>query len=287
MDFHGVAENASFSSSTSVKIGILGGIGPEATGEFYSKLIKELQKRKLIERNIDFPHIVINSIPASELVFDKIPDNDLKPYIEGLQFLDKSGADFILNAPETAAFRRHVLEAHSGSHVQNKPTPLGVGISEHVIVMVCNTIHLYYDRLQKEIKTPLLDLREEVKKVLAKKGKRVLVLGTPATIKHGLYKFPGIKYSTLTKKEMNDISVSILRFNRGIGSRSPANICKRHTKNGSQIVLACTELSLMLEKENIPNINTVDVLVDATVNKFLYYRLQKNNKQRGRLKSRT
>src|SRR3989344_8151685 len=133
MDFHGVAENASFSSSTSVKIGILGGIGPEATGEFYSKLIKELQKRKLIERNIDFPHIVINSIPASELVFDKIPDNDLKPYIEGLQFLDKSGADFILNAPETAAFRRHVLEAHSGSHVQNQPTPLGVGISEHVI----------------------------------------------------------------------------------------------------------------------------------------------------------
>jgi len=40
---------------------------------------------------------------------------------------------FILNAPETAAFRRHVLEAHSESHVQNKPTPLGVGISEHVI----------------------------------------------------------------------------------------------------------------------------------------------------------
>src|SRR3989338_7087477 len=39
----------------------------------------------------------------------------------------------ILNAPETAAFRRHVLEAHSGSHVQNKPTPSGVGISEHVI----------------------------------------------------------------------------------------------------------------------------------------------------------
>ena len=38
-----------------------------------------------------------------------------------------------MNAPETAAFRRHVLEAHSGSHVQNKPTPLGVGISEHVI----------------------------------------------------------------------------------------------------------------------------------------------------------
>ena len=38
-----------------------------------------------------------------------------------------------MNAPETAAFRRHVLEPHSGSHVQNKPTPKGVGISEHVI----------------------------------------------------------------------------------------------------------------------------------------------------------
>ena len=32
-----------------IKIGVLGGIGPEATVEFYSKLIKRLQERKLIK----------------------------------------------------------------------------------------------------------------------------------------------------------------------------------------------------------------------------------------------
>ncbi len=88
---------------------MLGGIGPEATGEFYSKLIRSLQEKKLIKNNKDFPHIIINSIPAHELISHKISDEELKPYIEGLKELDKFGVDFI--------------------------------------VMVCNTIHLFYDEL--------------------------------------------------------------------------------------------------------------------------------------------
>ena len=54
------------------KIGILGGIGPEATGEFYNKLIKRLQEKDLIKSNKDFPQIFINSIPAPELIYDYI-----------------------------------------------------------------------------------------------------------------------------------------------------------------------------------------------------------------------
>ena len=116
--------------SPKIKIGILGGIGPEATAEFYSKLIYTLQKEKLIKSNKDYPQIIINSIPAPELIYEKILKEDLKPYIEGLKELDKFNPDFI--------------------------------------VMVCNTIHLYYERLQKEVKTPIIDLRKEVKEYLIK-----------------------------------------------------------------------------------------------------------------------
>ncbi len=56
------------------KIGILGGIGPEATGHFYLKLIKRLQETGRIKRNTDYPQIIINSIPAPELVDEKIQD---------------------------------------------------------------------------------------------------------------------------------------------------------------------------------------------------------------------
>lgn len=239
MDFCSVAENAGLPSSDSkkiVKIGVLGGIGPEATSEFYSRLIKELQKRNLIKRNADYPQIIINSIPAPELVFEKITDKDLKAYIDGVKFLDRCGVDFI--------------------------------------VMVCNTIHIYYDKLQKAAKTPIFDLRKEVRKAL-KKQKRALLLGTPGTIGSGLYKFGGIRYQKLTRKERSDISDSILVFNKGGCSKAPARICKKYSRS-NQIVLACTELSLMLEKESVCKtpegrqsvVSTLDILVDATVDRF-------------------
>ncbi len=234
MDKRNLAENAAFYSSTvnTVRIGVLGGIGPEATGEFYNKLIRRLQVSGLINKNADFPQIIINSIPAQELVFDKISDADLKDYIDGLKFLDRSCVDFI--------------------------------------VMVCNTIHLYYDQLQKEINTPILDLRKEVKQYLISKRGKVLVLGTPATIKNGLYEFSGAEYIRLTKKESKKISRSILQFNRGEKSIGiVSKITKKYRQKGARIILACTELAIMLENEKIPNINTIDVLVNATIDKFL------------------
>ena len=212
----------------------MGGICPEATSEFYGKLIKKLQKKRLIKRNSDYPQIIINSIPAPELVFDKISNADLKQYADGLSLLDKTGVDFI--------------------------------------VMVCNTIHLYYERLQKEINTPILDLRKEVKRTLINGTGKVLVLGTPATIKYGLYEFQDIEYFKLTKKELDQISDSILRFNCGDYSDEPTKISRKYIRRGARVILACTELALMLEK--IPNINTVDVLVDATIDKFLSLKYQ-------------
>ena len=89
------------------KIGILGGIGPEATGEFYLNLVSKFQKEGLIKSNKDFPPIIVNSIPAPELIYEEVSDKDLEPYIMGLKELEKFGADFI--------------------------------------VMACNTIYLFYD----------------------------------------------------------------------------------------------------------------------------------------------
>src|SRR3989344_1847215 len=117
--------------SFNLKIGVLGGIGPEATAEFYSKLIQKLQEKNLIKTNKDYPQIIINSIPAPELIYERISKEDLKPYIRGLKELDKFNPDFI--------------------------------------IMVCNTIHLYYDLLQKEIKTKIIDLRKELELYVKKK----------------------------------------------------------------------------------------------------------------------
>src|SRR3989344_4301337 len=164
--------------SFNLKIGVLGGIGPEATAEYYSKLIYTLQKEKLIKSNKDYPQIIINSIPAPELIYEKISKEDLKPYIEGLKELDKFNPDFI--------------------------------------IMVCNTIHIYYNLLQKEIKTEIIDLRKELKLYIKKKKiKSVFILGTPNTIKQGLYKFKEIKTFQPNKKETKSLTRMIFNFNKG------------------------------------------------------------------------
>ncbi|MBI4170569.1 MAG: aspartate/glutamate racemase family protein [Candidatus Aenigmarchaeota archaeon] len=216
-----------------IKIGVLGGIGPEASAEFYSKLVKKIQESCAIEKNTDFPQIIINSIPAPELIYDEIRDTDLLPYSDGLKELDKLGADFI--------------------------------------VMVCNTIHLYYDNLQEKMRTPIIDLRMEVKKAIGESGARsMLILGTPSTIKHGLYKCDDIKNFQPNKKELGDLTNAIFHFNKGHEKEKQSQIvreiCEKYMNMGAEILLlGCTEFAVMLEKEKFPKINTIDVLVGAVI----------------------
>jgi len=218
------------------RIGVLGGIGPEATGEFYNKLIQKLQAEGLIKSNRDFPQIVINSIPAPELIYETISDEDLQPYIDGLKELDRFGVDFI--------------------------------------VMVCNTIHLYYDKLQKEINTQIIDLRKELRDMLKKKEiQSTLIIGTPNTIKQGLYRFEDIKYFEPNEEEMKQLTDSIFNFNKGIDKQKQVQkvriICEKYVNEGAgTIILGCTEFAVMLGEENLPKINTIDILVEATTRKF-------------------
>lgn len=213
----------------------MGGIGPEATGIFYSRLIKILQERSLIRSNKDYPQIIINSIPAKELIHD-LSSDDLKDYIAGLKELDDFKVDFI--------------------------------------VMVCNTIHLFYEALQKQIKTPILDLRKAMKDFFhMKNARKITILGTQGTIKNGLYEFNGISYINPSEDEIKLLARAIFNFNKGLEKEKQVsyarNICEKYLEKGSDfIVLGCTEFSAMLQNEDFPKIDTIDVLVQATADNF-------------------
>jgi aspartate racemase len=220
-----------------IKIGILGGIGPEATGEFYLKLINALQKSGRIRDNSYFPNIIINSIPAPELILEDVPDEALTPYINGLKELD----------------RMHV----------------------GCIAMVCNSIHTFYDRLQSQVSAPIIDLRKEVGSLIsASKLKRIAVLGTPPTIRCGLYRFAGVETLEPTKEELKVLSKAVFNFNlnrdKGGQTRELRKICHKYLKmDAEKVVLGCTEMALMLQNDDIPYINPLDVLVGATAKRYL------------------
>ena len=141
--------------------------------------------------------------------------------------------------------------------------------------MVCNTIHLYYNKLQKEIQTPILNLRKELEQLLINKNiKSTFTIGTPNTIKKGLYKFKGIKSFEPNKEEIKQLTNSIFNFNKGFDKelqiQKVKKICKKYLKKGAEIViLGCTEFAVMLKEENFPKINTIDVLVEATIKKII------------------
>lgn len=214
----------------------MGGIGPEASAEFYSKLLKKLQDSGLIRSNLDYPQIIINSIPAPELIQDLISEKDLDEYRRGLEELDRLKPDFI--------------------------------------VMVCNTIHLYLDYLSRFVKAPILDLRNAVKNELINKNyKKIFLLGTKNTLKQGLYDFDSINSLVPSLAEQDNLEKAIFYYNSGIAKQKQKaiveKICKKYLDLGAEtIILGCTEFALMLEKSDIPKISTINILVDATFQNY-------------------
>ncbi len=215
------------------RIGVLGGIGPEATSEFYRKFIEKLQDGGMIRQNSDYPQIIINSIPAPELIQETVEPEDLEMYVKGLKELDSIGVD--------------------------------------VIVMVCNTIQVYLPQLQQEVKTTILNLPEEVEKNLREKEtKSVLILGTMNTISQGLYSFPGFRLFVPSREELDLLMENVFLFNKGVDKMKQVkrvkDICEKYVDLGAEVVLlGCTEFAVMLEGAQFSCINTIDVLVEAVV----------------------
>jgi aspartate racemase len=219
------------------RIGLLGGIGPEATGIFYLQVIRKLQASGAIKSNTDFPQFIINSIPAPELLDPSVSGELLDPYIKGLKELDRYGVEFV--------------------------------------VMICNTIHAYHALLQAQIKTPILDLRVEVEKEMKTNGiKSALILATPTTIESGLLKFDGIKYHNPSKRELETIIDSIHKFNSGVRKEEQgallSSMANKYINRGAEaVILGCTEISLMMADFDMKKIDTMDVLSEATVKLIL------------------
>jgi aspartate racemase len=217
-------------------IGVLGGIGPESSAEYYSRLIHRLQSTGRIRNNTDYPHIIINSIPAPELLDRRGCASKLQHYKKGIAELSAWGADFI--------------------------------------IVVCNTMQAFYDDLQSQSKVPIIRLDEEMHSLIKRKGIKTTVLfGSQNTINSGIYRFPDVKCITPSSCETLFMNRVISDFNRGKNVQSCRkkihNLAGEYIrKSRGTVILGCTELSLILKNAQIQKIDTIDVLVDATIKKI-------------------
>src|SRR3989344_5699129 len=112
-------------------VGIIGGLGPKTTSEFYLELVSS-------SRNLDKsnrPPILIYSVPLSYNTEERAIKNGiidggeyLPILVEGANKLEKSGADFL--------------------------------------VIPCNSVHIYIEEVRKSVKIPVLSIVEETSRFL-------------------------------------------------------------------------------------------------------------------------
>lgn len=206
-------------------IGILGGMGPEATVELFARIVKETPASK----DQDHLRIIVDNNP-------KIPDrtnailgrgpSPLPEMIKTAKNLERAGADFI--------------------------------------VMPCNTAHYYYDELSRSVNIPILNMVELAVRELKIKypnAKRVGIIATDGTIKGKVYDryLSGAGVETiypegdLQRKAMDAIYKHIKAGDLTKGREAAIEVAKHLIELGSDvIILGCTEVSLVLKDGDLP-----------------------------------
>lgn len=223
-------------------IGILAGMGPRSTAPFLELVVDECQKQYGAKNDIDFPKMMIYSLPTPFYVDRPINHKVMKEtIIEGLQKLEKSGADFI--------------------------------------AMPCNFAHIYFEELEKSINIPLLNIVDETVKRLPKRSERITLFSTSFTYEFGIYQ-KGIKkygHEFVFKNEWQVILNNLIKsIKANKDDDKNVEILKELIKevqeeNVRNIIIGCTDLNPVLKKV-LPEVNLIDsskCLAEAAVKKYL------------------
>jgi aspartate racemase len=223
-------------------IGILGGMGPEATIDLFYKIIKFTPA----EKDQEHLRIIINNNP-------KIPDrtaailgkgeDPLPALQETAQNLEKAGADFI--------------------------------------VIPCNTAHYFLSSIQESVNIPVLNMIEETAKETKKRIPQIKKVGLLASIGvykseiyHQHFKKFNIEVTSPEEKDKEKIMKVIYTIKAGdLSKRVKKNILKITQKlvdKGAEAIIAgCTEIPLILKEGDVsvPLIDPTQILARIAVQK--------------------
>lgn len=202
-------------------IGILGGMGPSASAAMYQKLISICQEQYQAVQDTDYSKMMMYSLP--------------------LTGFDETG---IVDAPL-------VLQQLHGGIAKL------VGAGCDCIVMVCNTVHVFYDQLQAACPVPIVHMVGVTVKAVAAHS-IVGVLSSETTAKTGLYiqalHAQGTRVIAPSATQQVAITKVITHVMAGAQNTADVQalqaICGGMQKQGATaIILGCTELPLVLKQE--------------------------------------
>ena len=215
-------------------IGILGGMGPQATAHLYLRIIEIFQKEFGAVYDSDFPKIIILSLPIPDVVEN--PNENIKVkemLVDGVKKLENAGANFI--------------------------------------AIPCNTVTCYISEMQKAVQIPIINIIRETADEVFKSGAKIVgLLATEMTIKSSIYScaLQGIKILTLNKKEQKEttgiiLNILAVRQSNDDKQKLQGFIRKLKSQGAQRIILGCTELPLVIQ-ENSDVFDTLEILAKST-----------------------
>lgn len=221
-------------------VGILGGMGPEATLDLYRHIIN------LTPANKDQDHV-----PVLIYANPKIPDrteaiagggeSPLPYMIEGAKRLEKAGAG--------------------------------------IIAIPCNAAHCYLPQIQVEVSIPFLDMIEEtcreVRKTLPH-AKKVGLIAALGTVTSGIYDRAfaraGIEVLVPSDTDQKRIQAAIAQVKAGEQNRLTRETFqssgRRLSEAGAEaVILGCTEVPLAFEPSEVNyfSLDTTRILAEAAI----------------------
>ena len=225
------------------RLGILGGMGPAATAEFYRRLVEQTSA------SCDQDHIPVviwgdPTVPdrsTSLMNRDDLPWEKLKQGILGLK---NAGCDRI--------------------------------------VIPCNTAHFWYDRMNQlgvPIRHIVSSVASELRSLKIYSG-TIGIIGTKATMSLGLYQnylsnqgWSCITPSTYEMDMYVQPAIELIKSNDVESARDllMTAIDRLMSYSVDAIVLGCTEIPLVIKEtqyKNIPLINSIDSLVKVAIKEF-------------------
>ena len=216
-------------------IGVLGGMGPEATVDLMRRVIAQTPA----EDDIDHIHLIVDQNP-------KVPSR-MKALIDG------TGESPL---PTLCKMAQRLQTAGA-----------------QLLAMPCNTAHNYYQGIQQAVSIPLLNMIElSAQKVQALAHNRVGLLASTAVIQLGLYEKAlaqaGIE-TIIPDRQADLIAVikAVKRGNTGNSVRQQFRQIGLELAYTDLLLIACTELSVLADSLDsaIPTLDAMDVLAEHIV----------------------
>jgi aspartate racemase len=223
-------------------IGIIGGLGPEATVDYYNLLIDSFKDDS---GSLNYPEIIIYSVNMSEflgLMREKKYDSAARKVADKAEALKRAGADFA--------------------------------------AITANTPHMLFDQITGLSPLPLISIVEATCEECMKMGeKRAGLMGTGftmnATFYQDVFKKHGLEVlvpeasdrELINHKLFTEIELGIFRDET---RQILVGIIEKMVSEQKidSIILGCTELPLILKEPSysgIPALNTTKIHVDAIV----------------------